>query len=148
MCLIIDINIFHKVLKTDPEFKPICTRLKRSTIELAYGGKLAEEYFKDNDIKRYLVKLDQAGVAKKYNKKDVNDETAHVKAMKSCVSDDEHIIALARISGARILCSRDTALQKDFQNKKLIDNPRGSIYKRANHEHLLEKCSKCLRNRS
>lgn len=45
-----------------------------------------------------------------------------------CVSDDEHIIALAQISGARLLYSNDGDLHKDFRNKNLIDNPRGKVY--------------------
>lgn len=40
----------------------------------------------------------------------------------------EHIIALAKISGARLLYSNDQLLQRDFNEKELIDKPRGKIY--------------------
>lgn len=43
-------------------------------------------------------------------------------------SDDPHILALARVSGARLLYSNDKNLQQDFKNKKLIDQPRGKVY--------------------
>ena len=45
-----------------------------------------------------------------------------------CISDDPHVIALARISGARLLCSNDKDLQQDFGTKNLIDRPRGKVY--------------------
>ena len=46
----------------------------------------------------------------------------------SCRSNDTHVIALARIGGARLLYSKDLALHQDFRNKQLIDDPRGQIY--------------------
>ena len=46
----------------------------------------------------------------------------------SCRSDDHHVIALAQISGARMLFSNDGALQQDFKNIKLIDQPPGTVY--------------------
>ena len=59
-------------------------------------------------------------------------------------SDDHHVIALAQLSGARLLYSNDSALHDDFGNKSLIDQPRGRIYStkesstfRNVHRHLL-----------
>ncbi len=52
-------------------------------------------------------------------------------------SNDAHVIALARVSGARILFCRDTALEKDFRNPSVINNPRGKIYKYKSHKNLL-----------
>ena len=45
-----------------------------------------------------------------------------------CVSDDPHVVALAQLSGARLLYSNDTDLMQDFRNRNLIDRPRGRIY--------------------
>ncbi len=45
-----------------------------------------------------------------------------------CVSNDAHVVALAQISGARLLYSNDGDLHQDFGNKTLIDRPRGRIY--------------------
>ena len=38
------------------------------------------------------------------------------------------MIALAQISGARLLYTNDSNLQKDFTNRLLIKNPRGKVY--------------------
>lgn len=37
-------------------------------------------------------------------------------------SDDPHIIALAEVSGATILCAKDTNLQYDFGNPEVLPN--------------------------
>ena len=51
------------------------------------------------------------------------------------ISNDPDILALVQISGARLLFSNDEKLQKDFRNKRLIDNPRGTVYTtRRSHE--------------
>lgn len=47
---------------------------------------------------------------------------------RDCVSNDAHVIALAQVTGARLLFSNDSALQSDFKNKLLIDQPRGKVY--------------------
>jgi len=46
-------------------------------------------------------------------------------------------IALARVNGARVLCSEDGALWTDFKNQRLINKPRGRIYRTAQHARLL-----------
>lgn len=51
-------------------------------------------------------------------------------------SDDPHILALALVSGVRLLCSRDTALHADFKNPRIL-RPAGSVYQNRRHRHLL-----------
>jgi hypothetical protein len=58
-------------------------------------------------------------------------------------SNDPHVIALARASGARTLCSRDRELHKDFKNPALVNDPRGSVYQSPSHRHLLGHTSGC-----
>ena len=41
-----------------------------------------------------------------------------------CCSNDSHIVALAIVSGARVVVSRDQALAEDFTNPKLL-KPKG-----------------------
>lgn len=43
-------------------------------------------------------------------------------------SNDAHIIALARLSGARLLYSNDGNLKKDFGDRDLIAEPRGKVF--------------------
>ena len=45
-----------------------------------------------------------------------------------CTSNDVHVLALALVSGARLLYTNDAALIMDFKNSKVIANPRGKVY--------------------
>ena len=62
------------------------------------------------------------------NKKEVENKTALLEETGACKSNDHHVIALAQVSGARLLYTNDRALQKDFKDKRLIDKPRGRVY--------------------
>ena len=79
----------------------------------------------------------------------VNEAETDLKADGSCVSDDEHIIALAKVSGARLLYSKDGDLHSDFTNPRLLS--RGRVYSTmrgpeltAGHKRLL-KTHRCHR---
>ena len=65
-------------------------------------------------------------------------------------SDDEHVLALALVSGARLLYTNDSALKSDFSNTEIIADPEGNIYTthegkefRAEHRELLETENLC-----
>ena len=65
----------------------------------------------------------------------VKSRVEEIEESGSFKSDDPHVIALAQISGARLLYSNDPDLQQDFGDKRLIDSPRGKVYStRINQE--------------
>ena len=66
-------------------------------------------------------------------------------------SDDEHVVALALVSGARLLYTDDARLQRDFVNPALVD-PTGRVYTSrpdghftAEHRALLDAKDLCVR---
>ena len=59
-------------------------------------------------------------------------------------SDDPHVLALARVSGVRLLYTGDVDLIADFKDKAFIDRPRGKIYSGAANANLLTR-SACAR---
>jgi len=64
-----------------------------------------EEYQKLSKVWKIILQLDRAGRAKLAPA--VEQETQHLIQKNACISNDCHIIALARVSGARLLCSDD-----------------------------------------
>ena len=69
MCLIVDINVAEAVLlkENDPDFHEIHRHLfmkKHPQARLVYGGKLADEYIQNNNIRRILLVLDRMGCAR------------------------------------------------------------------------------------
>jgi hypothetical protein len=145
MCLIIDNNVRGKVLlHDDPDYLPVTNALFDHKNLMVYGGKLRREYFQSNKIKRIVLRLDQAGIAKAIKESLVDNEAQAVVGLDICRSDDEHIIALARVSGARLLCSEDQDLHADFGNRTLINTPRGKIYQNQGHIGVLNSnCVNC-----
>lgn len=124
--------------ESTPDLQSLRQAVLSSTCRLYYGGDLRREYFRSEKVRRKLKLLDQAGRAKAVSDAAVDTKTAEVKPQ--CVSDDPHVIALAIVSGARLLCSRDQALHTDFDNPQLIHSPRGYVYQNASHEHLIRRC--------
>jgi hypothetical protein len=149
MCLIVDANLASLVFGENPndDFRPIIDWLNQKNGKFVLGGHLAVEYNRIANLRSHIIELWRKGIARIIPSGPINEEEKRI--ADSCRSDDPHIIALARVSGARILCSLDKTLHKDFRNPKLIDDYRGHIYQNAEHEHLLREyghtsaCGQC-----
>ncbi len=137
MCLIVDANLASAVFGDKPtkNFSPLIDWLTNKDGKLVVGGQLAREVYRVAAARRFVRNLLQAGRARSIPDNITERETTFVSDL--CDSNDPHVIALARISGARILCSHDKTLHKDFTNLGLISNPKGHIYQNAKHKRLL-----------
>lgn len=143
MCLIIDANCATSALCERPtsEFAPVLRAILNNNATIALGGtKQREEYQKLASVWRYIVALEKAGKARLFPDKPIDELQKQLVDDGLLKSDDPHILALARVSGARLLCSKDQNLHCDFLAKELIDKPRGRVYQNATHAHLLKKC--------
>jgi hypothetical protein len=137
MCLIIDSNIIDKAFSTGhADFEPVRRAILSGNARLVFGGQLLVEYKRKSEFLRFLLVLERAGKAIPFSDSLVDSETARVRRSGICRSDDPHVIALARVSGVRLLCSEDQELGDDFKDLRLL-NPKGSIYKKASHAKLI-----------
>ena len=147
MCVIVDASVACLVFRREPhsDFLPVFQWLHDSRADgcLVFGGELTRELRRVQAARGYLRRLNQAGRARRIPDADVDDEEHRVAATGLCCSDDPHIVALARVSGARTLCSHDGDLQGDFTNRDLISDPRGKVYQRPTHVHLLRHTRSC-----
>lgn len=138
MCLIVDANLAAIVFgePVHDNFRPILNWLlsPKENGKLVVGGHLTTELYKVTNAHRFIRGLYQAGRVKIFPDDTVQKETKLVSSI--CESDDPHVIALAKVSGARILCSHDTTLHKDFTNLNII-SPKGHIYQTSKHKRLL-----------
>ena len=99
---------------------------------LVVGGQLRQE-LGSSKAARWLQELDRAGRLTSVDDSSVDRRAASLRNLPagepgSCRSNDHHVIALAQISGARLLFSNDRALHQDFKNRRLIDQPLGTVY--------------------
>jgi hypothetical protein len=143
MCIVIDANVAHHFNANNDDAILVRDWIEAKPGRLATGGRNVAELSQHAWMRRWFVTLIRAGRLKRISDSDVTAEEQRLFRSGICQSDDPHIVALARRSGARILYSHDQALHQDFGNKDLIDNPRGSVYQCANHKHLLDDRNCC-----
>lgn len=133
--LIIDANVAHEFQQPSAEAKAILQWIK-SKGSVAIGGKNLEE-LQNTKILPLILALKSAGKAKQFESSQINSLAASY-TNNMLVSNDAHIIALAIVSNARLLFSRDQPLQEDFKNPKVLNHPRGKCFTNAaSHQHLL-----------
>lgn len=134
MCAIVDTNAVGELW--DRGSSPAGQRFRRwvegPSGGLAVGGQVKQE-LESSSAARWLLELDRTGKLKRVDDSRVDLQAARLRSVPasdpgSCRSDDHHVIALAQISGARLLFSNDRDLHKDFKNKQLIDQPSGTVY--------------------
>lgn len=140
MCLIIDNNVVALALVVrHADFQPVQQALHERRATLVYSQHLLDEYKHNREVVRELRKLDQIGRTRVLAAKSVDDEMGVLRNEGQCVSNDIHIVAIARAGRVRLLCSRDHALHTDFTNPRILSDPRGSIYQNATHQHLIRQ---------
>ena len=141
MCIIIDTNKMPAFLKSplSEDMKPIHTWLSKrggSFVYTTYGtyGKELKDF--EHKLRSYY----QSGQAKLYTEEQIAPEEKKVREINKHKSNDVHILALARASGARLLCTGDKKLITDFTNTKIIlPKPKGKIYPRTKRRDFLKK---------
>ena len=131
MCAIVDANVVGEVfgVNLEPAAKGFFDWLNTGGGKLVVGGGLKRElYSGSSDFKAWAVGATLAGRMREVNDKMVEDRTQQVENRSACKSNDPHVLALAQVSGSRLLYSNDKDLQSDFKNKTLINKPRGKVY--------------------
>ena len=153
MCAIVDANVASEVFGPSPQSagEKFFEWINKGSNRLVAGGKLLEELESGSpDFRIWASVAVSAGKMRIVNKTDVEAKTEQVQDAGLCRSDDPHILALAQLSGARLLYSNDRALQQDFKDKELIDSPRGRVYSthdskdfKRSHRQLLGRRDLC-----
>ena len=155
MCIILDNNIGGEVFGRNKSAAGEAVWRWINGIEgegkrlrVVVGGKLTRELNKNRQIKDWLVRSVRRANVMVYDNRTVDLKEGEVQDW-DLNSDDPHIIALALVSGARLLYSNDLPLQKDFKNTKIVGKPKGKIYTTVEFpdydrvkRNLLESC-KC-----
>lgn len=111
----------------------ILWRIAKKRLRIVLGGKLTRELF-NTKLRDLLVEWERTGSLIRISDEKCDDETKICKSMQ-LNSDDEHILALARTSNARLIYTDDQALIKDFKNPTIV-NPRGKVIMTATKEKV------------
>ena len=140
MCIIVDANCAHSFFSNprDSDVDPIHKWINGSGI-LVYSIECNFANETSWEAKKKLLTYARSGRAKMIPAEEYDSDIEILKNDPNVKSDDYHILALARASGARILYTKDSKLIDDFKNKKLIDKPRGKIYSSSKNSNLLKR---------
>ena len=134
MCAILDANSVHDVFglsRRSAAGKDFYAHLQRDGMELVVGGKLLQELSRSGVFREWLKEADRGGHRGRIRNvapEEVNARQAVLERTVNLRSDDPHVIALAQVSGARLLYTKDRNLREDFGNREILDNPRGRLY--------------------
>lgn len=138
MCIIVDANTCHKFANgQNNEAAPIIDWLKNRRGQLVYGGKLRREVLKTS-FRRVYLQMKSAGWLHEEDDTTIDLEENRIEDECDIKSDDAHVLALAIVSGARVLFTRDHALACDFKNRSLLPAPRGRIYSGERNAAMLK----------
>ena len=139
MCAIVDNNVRHEVFGNSPSpaGKHFLNWLEQRGGTLVVGGKLLRDELGQYDhFRKWFPQAALSGSVKRVDDDSVDDASARLLARRLCRSDDPHILALAQVSGARLLFTNDRTLQGDFRDRRIIANPRGRIYTTVEHSDI------------
>ena len=154
MCAIVDTNVYHQVFSTGSQSSAgkyfLDWLMRRNGGTLVSGGGHLRELNRIADFKRVFAERLQAGRARRIPDETVDAETEALRSSDICRSNDEHIVALAKVSGARLLFTNDNALQDDFRDRQIVGGTQGRIYTTQlssrvsnTHRNLLQRRDLC-----
>lgn len=152
MCAIVDASVVHEVFGPDqsPAGRKFRNWIDQGSMRLVAGGKVLEELDAHGHFRQWRAIAVQTGKIRIVSRERMDARMRELQDADSCTSDDEHVISLAQLSGARLLYSNDIALRNDFKKKVLLDRPRGKVYSTrtspafgGSHRRLLADSNLC-----
>lgn len=148
MCVILDTNAIGDVF-SDPapdRYAPLIRWLFRGDGVVVAGGRVLREITRNERAASRLRELQRTNRCVILRDAAIDAESRRLAGL--VCSNDAHVVALAIVSGARLLVSEDEALRSDFCSARIVTRPRGKVYSSADHAHLLIHTTSCRRGRS
>ncbi len=140
MCVIVDANVSHEVFggSERPEAGKFFADWLARGNKLVVGGENLRELSRLNEFTRWFRTAQRTGRTVRVDDAAVEREIMRIAPEQDWESNDLHVIALARLSGTRLLFTNDQALQNDFgkiRGKNYSTKERKDI--RDSHKRLL-----------
>ena len=132
MCAVLDASVSGEVFR--PNREPIADLffewMNRPSPHprLIVGGEQLRELRRNADAARWLENGIRAGRVVLLDPRCVEAKTRELEQRRDVQSDDPHVLAVALLSGVRVLFSNDVKLQADFKNPAIVNKPAGRIY--------------------
>ena len=117
MCAIVDAQVAHEVFgdHPSPAGRKFYQWLHKGRGRLVTGGKLLQELETGSPgFRLWARQAGLAGLVTVVNQGKVEERATEIEREAEHASNDPHVLALAQVSGARLLFTNDRPLQKDF----------------------------------
>ncbi len=124
MCAIVDAQVAHEVFGEHrfPAGREFYRWLHKGRGRLVTGGELLKELETGSpDFRQWAREAGLAGLMTVVNEEKVKERATEIERDAKHASNDPHVLALAQISGARLLFTNDELLQHDFRSTSLIN---------------------------
>lgn len=109
------------------------------------GGRLLAELKENGGFREWFQQNELSGRLLQVRDEEVTRQERRIRRTSLCTSDDEHVVALATASGARLLYTNDTLLMNDFRNRNIVPGPPGKIYTTRDRKDFRPAQKKLLR---
>ena len=149
MCAIVDNDVRDQVFGANsrsPAGQFFLDWLSNGRGKIVVGGQLLRELNESGDFKRWLQAALRRNIALAFDDDQVDAETEAIRARQICRSNDVHVLALARVSGARLLFTNVGALKQDFMNPDIIPGASGRIYSTNRGRRIRRYATQEIRN--
>jgi len=141
VCVIIDNNVVGQLFGSGREHtkaeEKFYEYINNGKPKLVAGGRLKDELFRHNKFRKWFIEADRRGDVKIISRSKIKFEENNL-SNKCYRSNDLHVLAIALVSGARLLCTNDKKLIDDFKDNNLINKPSGKIIKPPMSEQLTD----------
>lgn len=94
---------------------------RHGILAVSSSGQYFEELRKNRPIMDLIRRYDQGGQLRKISADQLSVTDDQI-AQKNLRSNDSHILSLALASDAKVLCSKDDDLRKDFKNRDILQS--------------------------
>ena len=133
MCAIVDASVVGTVFGLSKD-RPAAAQeffewVDSGRLVLVIGGKLKAELLAYGNFGEWLKEALRNGAAHDVVDSELKQRGEDLRKSGDCRSNDTHVLALAQVSGARLLYTNDQKLIDDFKNRALISRPAGKVYK-------------------
>lgn len=153
MCAIVDASATYEVFgrKQTTAGRRFREWLDSGHGQLVVGGKALRELLRNGNFEKWFLEARRSPALVRQLRAETILEKE--KELGGCQmrSNDQHVVALALVSGARLLYTNDKPLQLDFTNSQIISGVAGRIYASRtddrftdDHQTLLDAPDLCI----
>ena len=156
MCAIVDANVAFEVFGRKQTEAGTTFRhwLDGNRGTLVVGGRNLDELAHNRNFGRWFQEARRStDRVRQVDRASIEVQERRLRQADVLKSNDEHVLALALASGARLLYSNDRALQDDFSNGRIIRKPKRRVYTTqgsgsltSEHRELLDTGDLCRRS--